>query len=547
MNHMCLLFSGPVRTLLGVLLCVGLCAAPAPAAQLAQDAPKRVLVLPFSVQTPNAPAHLQSGLASVLASRLAAHAGIVATAQDRIAKQVQQALKNRNFTAVGSLLADSGADYLVISTLGPGATRQDEVASYLFARGGAAPKKLSRLLADVNDPLAAVEELAVDIGSVIEGRPGAGASPEAAPPVSDNPERAWRRGMLADSMAGLSNQSGGYQLVESLRGLPIGLETLDFNIGDVDGDGEQDLVILARKSLEVYRYDQGRFTRKFSQPLPGYLHYLALSLVDANKNGVPELYVGASNGNLASSAIWEWQDGKLLCLEDRIPYYLNAFAMPDGSAMLLGQTPPPGRAAGGAIALMRYEKNGLAPSGRNLPLPMGYNVYDIAPVDLDGDDKLEIVAINGRNRLQVFKGGELVWTSADEYGASRHFYGTVSAVAKAETEPDYLHTRIVVADPDQDGVPEVLVGKNKVVTVPYLTSIRYFDGSSLSALRWEGNGLRVLWETRPMPGYTAGYQVLPDRSDPLRVQLFVAETDNVSPLQLWSSPKTTLHRLVLAQ
>ena len=86
----------------------------------------------------------------------------------------------------------------------------------------------------------------------------------------------------------------------------IGLETLDFNIGDVDGDGEQDLVILAWKSLEVYRYDQGRFTRKFSQPLPGYLHYLALSLVDANKNGVPELYVGASNGNLASSAIWEW-------------------------------------------------------------------------------------------------------------------------------------------------------------------------------------------------------------------------------------------------
>ena len=57
----------------------------------------------------------------------------------------------------------------------------------------------------------------------------------------------------------------------------------------------------------------------------------------------------------------------------------------------------------------------------------------------------------------------------------------------------------------------------------------------------------MLWETRPMPGYTAGYQVLPDKSDPQRVQLFVAETDNVSPLQLWSSPKTTLHRLMLAQ
>lgn len=33
----------------------------------------------------------------------------------------------------------------------------------------------------------------------------------------------------------------------------------------------------------------------------------------------------------------------------------------------------------------------------------------------------------------------------------------------------------------------------------------------------------------------------------LRVQLFVTETDNVSPLHFWSSPKTTLYRLVLAQ
>ena len=48
-------------------------------------------------------------------------------------------------------------------------------------------------------------------------------------------------------------------------------------------------------------------------------------------------------------------------------------------------------------------------------------------------------------------------------------------MAKAETEPDYLHTKIVVADPDQDGVPEVVVGKNKVVTVPYLTSNNVYD------------------------------------------------------------------------
>ena len=521
--------------------------------QAAQQDQKQVIFLPFSVQVEKAPAHLRSGLASVLASRVATRSQITAITQGSSTEEMQQALQNGDFTAFNRLLTQSNADYLVLSTFGPSAA-QYELASYVFSRSsGAAPKKVSRFLRNPDDPLAAVDELASDVSAVIAGRSAAGQTGSStqqsstSPFTTAHPERAYRENMLAQTISGLEQVDGNFKLVESLRSRPIEIDLLDFNIGDVDGDGVQELVLLGKKSLQVYRYEEGRFMRELAQDLPGHLNYLAITLVDANGNGVPELYIGASNGNLPASSIWEWRKGMLERLEENVPYYLHAVALASNESMLLGQTPPPKEASGGPIYLMRYEEGKLQPSGNTLPVPDAYNVYDVAPADLDGDGKLEIVAINRQNRLQVFNsGGTLLWTSADEYGASRNFYGTLSAVASAVQEPAYLHTRIVTADIDQDGITDVLVGKNREVKVPYMPSLRYFDGSSLAGLKWEERGLRLLWETQRIPGYAAGYQFMPDTSGASRLQLFFAETENASLLQFWSTAATTLHRFVVS-
>lgn len=542
---------------LGALFCAllafALAFAPLSLLEAAQQGQKQVIFLPFSIQVEKAPEHLSSGLASVLASRVATRSQITAITQGSSTEQMQRALQNGDFTAFNRLLAQSNADYLVLSTFGPSAA-QYEVAGYVFSRAsGATPKKVSRFLSNPDDPLAAVEELSSDVSAVIAGKSTAGQTSSTAqqtstsPFTTTHPERAYRENMLAQTISGLELVDGNFKLVESLRSRPIEIDLLDFNIGDVDGDGVQELVLLGKKTLQVYRYEEGRFVRELAQDLPGHLNYLAITLVDANGNGVPELYIGASNGNLAASSIWEWRNGRLERLEENVPYYLHAVALAQGESMLLGQAPPPKEASGGPIYLMRYEGGKLQPSDNTLPLPAGYNVYDVAPADLDGDGKLEIVAINRHNRLQVFNSsGTLLWTSADEYGAGRNFYGTLSAVTSAVQEPTYLHTRIVTTDIDQDGITDVLVGKNREVKVPYMPSLRYFDGSSLAGLKWEERGLRVLWETQRIPGYVAGYQFMPDSRGAAQLQLFFAETENASLLQFWSTPATTLHRFVLS-
>ncbi len=547
-----------------VLVCAalvfGLTFASLPALEAAQQAQrvtgqeqKRAIFLPFSIQVEKAPAHLRSGLSSVLASRVATRSQITAITQGSSTEQMQEALQNGDFTAFNRLLAQSNADYLVLSTFGPSAA-QYEVASYVFSRSsGAAPKKVSRFFSNPDDPLAAVEELASDVSAVIAGRSTVGQASAAARQGSassfttTHPERAYRENMLAQTISGLELVDGNFKLVESLRSRPIEIDLLDFNIGDVDGDGVQELVLLGRKTLQVYRYEEGRFILELAQDLPGHLNYLAITLIDANGNGVPELYIGASNGNLAASSVWEWRSGRLERLEENVPYYLHAVELANNESMLLGQTPPPKAASGGPIYLMRYEDGKLQPSGNTLPVPAGYNVYDVAPADLDGDGKLEIVAINRHNRLQVFNSsGTLMWTSADEYGASRNFYGTLSAIAAAVQQPTYLHTRIVTADIDLDGVIDVVVGKNREVTMSYMPGIRYFEGSSLVGLKWEERGLRVLWETQHIPGYAAGYQLVSDPGGEARLQLFFAEMENASLLQFWNKPAATLHRFVLS-
>ena len=542
-HHACPLFRLAFSTLCVLILHL---AAFAPL-QAAQKADRRVVFLPFTVEVPDTPEHVQTGLANVLASRVATRSRITAITEGKTTDQIREALKNRDFAAVDRLLADTKADYLILGTFGPSSARY-ELASYVFSKNGGAPKKVSRFLSNAKDPLASVEDLAADVSSVIEGKSvtSAGSGTSSAF-TSANPERAWRQNRLAESVAGLEQAADGdFELVESLRGRPIDMEALDCNIGDVDGDGTPELILLTATSLEFYHYNDGSFVKRFSQDLPKHLRYLAVTLADANKNGVPEIYLGASNGLLAASSIWEWHDGKLEKLEDNVPYYLHAVALPEGGAMLLGQTPPPGRAAGGKIALMRYEGDKLRPSDNVLPLPETCNIYDVAPVDLDGDGNLEIVALNQKNRLQVFKGGEVVWTSTDEYAASRNYYGTTLEAAQSSEEPVYLHTRIVLADLDRDGTPEVVVGKNREKTAPFLPGIRYFDGSSLAGLKWEDGMMRTVWETRQIAGYIAGYQLILEPGETRRFQLFFAETTSPSVFQFWTSPQTSLNRFVLA-
>ena len=452
-----------------------------------QTAPARrqVLFLPFSVDIPGSHAYLRNGLASMLASRLATRANIIAVPQGAATEQMAAALKAGNHEAFGQQLRHSGADYLVMGSLAP-ADESLLLTSYVFSKNaGQAPRKFSHTLPAVEGAMGAVDDLAWQISGTVFGKP----RPEeaAAAPVQGkgtaafqtaHPERAYRENLFAGSLAGLE-EGGRFELAASHRSRKMPMELMDMNAGDLDGDGTVEIVLLARSELLLYRFRDGQFQRIAAAPLPDHLRYHGATLADLNGNGRQEIYVSAS-------------------------------------------------------------------AGEAYPLPAPFNLFDFAVGDLDGDGSREVVAVNADNRMQVFAAsGALLWTSTELYGASDNFFGTLTSQSDLEKKTVYVNTRIILTDLDSDGKNDVLVGRNRLETVAFMPNLRYFDGSSITAHRWVNGALTPVWETRKLPGYTVNYQALRTNEEGGHLQLLFADTEKGFPFMFWQSSAAALNRYLL--
>jgi len=104
-----------------------------------------------------------------------------------------------------------------------------------------------------------------------------------------------------------------------------------------------------------------------------------------------------------------------------------------------------------------------------------------------------------------------------------------------------MHTRLIARDQDGDGKPELIVGRNRLTNVKFFNRLRYFEGSSISALSWDGSGMTTLWETRKIPGYTTDYQVVKGGDRPDRLRLFFVESSSSYPFFFWESEESVIH------
>ncbi|MCW5200700.1 VCBS repeat-containing protein, partial [Desulfobulbus sp. F4] len=218
-----------------------------------------------------------------------------------------------------------------------------------------------------------------------------------------------------------------------------------------------------------------------------------------------------------------------------------------GKAVLLGQT-------GSGIYRMTVNQSGDLVRAEEMEVPQNFSLYDFLRVDLDGDGRRELVSLTADNNLLILsQDGAPLWKSEEMYGASRDTLGTLASRRQVELDHPYdrerlyLHTRIVAQDLTGDGKPEIIVGRNRVTNVKYLKNLRWFEGSSVAVLTWDGSKMKTLWETDQVPGYTVDYQVLPSAGQPGRFRLFAAESnDSGNPLYFWAKEKTVFRMQELA-
>jgi hypothetical protein len=302
-------------------------------------------------------------------------------------------------------------------------------------------------------------------------------------------------------------------------------EVRGMDVGDVTGDGKNELVLLEGTDVRVYAYDKGGLRQVASHPSSTRDPFTAVDVADINGNGRAEIFASRLSDTTIKSAVLELEGRELKPVVKEAPFFFRVMSWPGKGTLLLGQEKRIGGRGGSVIrdyfdrgiwALSwdgekgRYVKSGEAPL---LDLPNVF-IFNFAIGDLSGDNVPEIVMIDRRERLRILDvhGAELHRDAEEYYGGTLNYivtnpYPSEASDRKIDEVWLFIPARILIADLDKDGRNEIITNKNRSTTEGYTERFKAYSSGKIVSLTWSGLGLDLNWESRKLSGVLTDYQV----------------------------------------
>ncbi len=482
-----------IHTVIASLLLVALLCLPA----LARGADTAVTVPPFAVH--GAPEYLGSGLASMVASRLGVAGGI--------------------------RVVDSGADYTVRGSI-TGIGGRFSIDVRLEPVKGGAARSFFAAAGSEADILTAVDDLSARLREAISGAAGAqkAAVPAAGKRKADRSAADIRnqhpeKDFIAAAPVPAPLPSAAAAPAPAAAGKIVAPKRFDktanikfaasaMTMGDVDGDGEDEVIFASPAELRVYRL-AGRDLKQVADfRLPARIRMHFIDTLDLDNDGRAEILVSGNDEWAPSSAILSLgKDGKLQKLAGPLPWFIRALRLADGSTVLAGQKAGFDHPLAREIHRLGFSGGELRDGGR-IALPLGLNIFAMTLADVDGDGKKEIVAADQQNKLSVYRmDGRRLWRSSEDFAGVNRFLGGdretagFTEGADVPAERVYLSTRIEAADLNGDGVDEVVVNRTTGALSRLMARSRSYSGGEINVLAWNGIGLTPVWKGPVIDGY----------------------------------------------
>lgn len=488
-------------------------------------APQTIHIKPFAVHAQKDIAFLRDAMRTMMASRLAANAKL-------------------------QVVEEAGhADYLMEGAITAIGTTLSINATIVSADGSRPPATYYASAASENEIIPAVDQLAATISQQSFGTAlAAPVAPQAAPtaPASAaptaptapagfqtaHPDRAFIRPTAPVAATGpapvMGGQPGSPGLIRSTaitealgfsktQNLEMAIQ--DISVADLDGDGVDDLVVAGKSEIIAFHLNNSRLARFGSISLPSSQKIIAMTAADLNGNGVAEIYISAVSGTRPLAMAVEWQVDRFTYLFQNQRIYVKPVAAPGRGLLLAGQYAALDAPFEDGIFELSLVDGELV-KGESLPVPAGINVFSFALADLDGDGASEVITLDDNDRLRVLQaGGKQLWQSDDFFGGSLRYLGgnvmgarrsggdknPVIEQADRSQDKTYIPTRIIIADINNDNLPDVVVNKNLSTASRVLKNMKSYPSGEIHGLVWSGIGLSELWRTKKIDGYVASY------------------------------------------
>ena len=306
-------------------------------------------------------------------------------------------------------------------------------------------------------------------------------------------------------------------LVEYAGKQEFKFKIVDLDVGDINGDGQEELVVITPSRVIIYEYRENKLKQVASfRPKHKNHNFLGVDVGDINGNGMDEIFVTDHAGDSLSSFVLEASHKKkrLKKVWDDVNLYFRIIHPLGKKPVLLTQAPGFNDPFHGPIQKMIYKK-GRYLSGKKLNLPSVHGtqfiLYGLTLNDINGDNKYDIVMLDKNSHLRAYttKGRVLV-QSDDSYG---HDPRLIEVGVKESIEG------IV-----QEGTPVqykgrlsfIRHGNSRYLIIPKVQSAagRLLPGvivdpnSSMVFLNLSQEGLRKSFEIKKQKGYNGGYGIM---------------------------------------
>ena len=506
----------PIRIVIVLLMALML-------AGQAHAAAKQVAIVPFKINADKDVGFLRDGIYDMLSSRLYKEGEVEVIGRPQVEKTIASVaggFTEAKARDIGKLM---GADYLLygsLTVLG----NSISVDSKMVDVSGAKPVlSFFEQSEDAGGIVTRVNQMAAEINDKIFGRAPAAraAAPAAAPQGSSaqpadptaHPEKMFKQqgGVVGEGRESpfATDEGGGREFSPQIWRSPTISQVLNgLALGDVDGDGKVETVLITPQSVLIYRYDQKRFFKVVEIENKGV--NIGVDVADINGNGVPEIIVTSMSYTrkaMASFAL-EWDGKGFKRIVEGANWFYRVSASPDRGKVLLGQEHRSEAPFSGRVFEMTWRAAQYEPDVDVLPANRDVNVLGVMLSGVVEGQRETVVAMDSSDRIKVFEGaGKELWKSTDRYGGSTLYYaGKITDVGEAE-RPLYLPTRLLPLQ-SKDGKPRILTVKNHdIMGAVRLEKFRAYNDSQIMAMYWDGLGLAQDWRTRKLTGCIRDFAV----------------------------------------
>lgn len=518
-------------------------------------AAKTVAIVPFKVNSEKDVNFIRDGIYDMLSSRLAKEGEVQVLGRQQVEKAaatISGGFSESRARDLGRLLS---ADFVLFGSL-TALGNSISIDSKMVDVAGVKPTlSLFEQSEDAGGIVSRVNLMAAEINEKILGRTPtakAPAVPQAQPgqttPPPDsqqNPEKLFRQqagfGSEGRESPFATDTGGGREFNPQIwRSMSYNQVFNGIALGDVDGDGKLETVIITPKSVLIYRFDQKRAQKiiEITEGMRG--TNIGVDVADINGNGTPEIFVttlGPTRRTLESFVL-EYDGKSFKSIVEGASWYFRVCSTPDRGNVLLGQEHRMGSPFSGRISEMTWRGGQYEPEVDVLANNRDANVLGLAIGDIIEGQKETVIAFDSRDHIRVFDaGGKELYKTPDVFGGSTlHYLGDRTDMGETE-RPVYFTMRLLSLR-DTDGKTRIVAVKNHDVTGMKLEKFRDFNESQVMAFYWDGLGLTQDWRTRKLTGAIRDFAI-GDFNNDGKTELVAAVVIDEARI-IGSTPKCTL-------